>query len=268
MKRIKGFEWEDQPWFPSLIRQYMMDFLRFILSAGNLYEPITPILINGLKQTNSDVVIDLCSGAGGAVQSIQNNIKKATGKMIPFVLTDLYPNTKSYQQLQKEDNESLVYYKQSVNATCVPAALQGFRTIFSGFHHFDEENALKVLQNAVDANEGIAIFDGGNRSIGFMFLILLFHPVAFLLFTPFIKPFSLKRLLFTYLIPIVPLCTIWDGIVSVLRLYKPEELLALTKQIQYNKRYHWKSGFVTNQVGIRIAYLTGYPTVADSQLPL
>lgn len=260
MKRRTGFEWEDQPWFPSLIRQYMMDFLRFVFSVGNLYQPITPSLIEGLQQTKRDVIVDLCSGGGGAVPSIQNNIKKATGKTIPFLLTDLYPNITAYQQLEKDSHQSITYYKDAVDAALVPPALQGFRTIFSGFHHFDEKSAIKVLQNAADANEGIAIFDGGNRSIGFMLLILFFHPVAFFLFTPFIKPFSLRRLLFTYLIPIVPLCAIWDGIASVLRLYTPEELLLITKQIQ-GAPYQWQAGFVTNGVGIRIAYLIGYPKI-------
>ncbi len=264
MKRSKGFEWEDQPWFPSLVRQYMMDFLRFVLDVGNLYKPITPLLINGLQQTNRSVIVDLCSGAGGAVQSVQDNIKKLTGKIIPFILTDLYPNAKAFRPLQ-QDGSALSYHKEPVDATCVPITLQGFRTIFSGFHHFDEKMGVKVLQNAVEAGEGIAIFDGGNRSIGFMLLILLFHPVAFLLFTPFIKPFSVKRLLLTYLLPVVPFCTVWDGIASVMRLYKPDELLTLAGKVQGGETYTWQSGYVTNEVGIRIAFLTGYPK--DSALP-
>ena len=227
MKRIKGFEWEDQPWFPSFLRQYMTDFLRFILGVGNLYQPVTPILIEGLQQTNSRKIVDLCSGAGGAIQSVQKNIGKATGETIDFIVTDLYPNVRAYRQLQKETNGSITYSAEPVNATDVPSSLQGFRTIFSGFHHFDESTAQQVLQNAVDTGEGIAIFDGGSRSIWFILVIIIFHPVAFILFTPFIKPFSLQRLLFTYLLPVVPFCTIWDGIVSVLRLYSPVEFLRL-----------------------------------------
>ncbi len=263
MRRRHAFEWEDQPWFPSFLRQYMMDFLRFVLQTGNLYQPITSVLIDGLQQTKNDVILDLCSGAGGAVKSIQHNIKKATGKTISFVLTDLFPNMQAYKLLQKQTNGSIIFYMQPVDATCVPPGLQGFRTIFSGFHHFDEAAAKQVLQNAMDAGEGIAIFDGGNRSVFFIVLILIFHPVAFLLFTPFIKPFSLQRLLFTYLLPVVPLCTIWDGIASVLRLYKPDELLQLAHQTKNNLHvYKWQAGIVTNRIGIRITYLFGVPSAS------
>ncbi len=265
MKRIKGFEWEDQPWFPSFLRRCMTDFLRFILQTGNLYKPVTPLLIAGLQHTNSSRIIDLCSGAGGAVPGIQQNIKQATGKTIPFILTDLYPNTAAYRQIEQDTNGSIMYSSQAVNATHVPDSLHGFRTIFSGFHHFDENTAKKVLLNATDANEGIAVFDGGSRSVWFIILILIFHPPAFMLGTPFIKPFSVKRLLFTYLLPVVPLCTIWDGIVSVMRLYTPDELLLLATQTTKNKPYIWQSGIIANRAGIRIAYLIGYP--ATTALP-
>ncbi len=258
MKRRQGFEWEDQPWFPSFLRQYMMDFLRFVLNTGNLYQPVTPILLYALQQSGSTCIIDLCSGGGGAVQSIQKNMEQATGKTVPFVLTDLYP-TLSYSIYSEKNKNAISYYKDPVDATLVPSRLRGFRTIFSGFHHFDEPTAKKVLQNAVDNRQGIAIFDGGNRGIGFILLILFFHPIAFLLFTPFIKPFSLRRCLFTYLIPVVPLCTIWDGIASALRLYMPDELMALAKNTE-SSNYLWQSGFITNQLGLRIAYLTGYPS--------
>ena len=258
MKRIRSFEFEDLIWFPSFIRQYMMDFLRFVLHTGNLYKPVTPILINGLENTKNTDIIDLCSGAGGAIKSVQNNIKKLTGKLVPFTLTDKFPNVISYQQLQQSTNGSINYCSQSVDATDVPSSLKGFRTIFSGFHHFDETTAQQVLQNAVNANEGIAIFDGGSKSIYFILTILVFHPLAFIFFTPFIKPFSWRRLLFTYLLPVVPLCSIWDGIVSVLRLYTPEHLLLLAKQTD-SRHYTWQAGTVTNNVGIRITYLVGYP---------
>ncbi len=258
MQQWRYFEFEDQPWFPSFLRQYMMDFLRFVLHTGNLYQPITPILVRALQTTNSNTIIDLCSGAGGAVQSVQQNIQNSTGAAVSFILTDLYPNVAVYQQLQATSKGSISHCPESVDATNVPPQLKGFRTIFSGFHHFDEVTAQQVLQNAADAGEGIAIFDGGSKSLWFVLTILLFHPVAFLLCTPFIKPFSWRRLLFTYLLPVVPFCTVWDGVVSVLRLYTPAQLAALAQQTNHHN-YRWQHGMVTNRVGIRIAYLTGYP---------
>jgi hypothetical protein len=46
-------------------------------------------------------------------------------------------------------------------------------------------------------------------------------------FTPFMRPFLWKRLLFTYPLPCVPMICLWDGFVSQLRAYTPDELRAL-----------------------------------------
>ena len=249
MKRIKGFEWEDQSWFPHFLRQYMMDFLRFVLNTGNLYQPITKLLWQGLQQSGSRTVVDLCSGGGGAIPVVQKNLRKYSGAIVPFTLTDLYPNTEPGKRVQPQPGNTLFYYPHPVNAADVPQTLTGFRTMFSAFHHFDEDTAKTVLQNAVDAGEGIAIFDG-DRSVWFVLLILLFQPIAFLLFTPFIKPFSVKRLVFTYLLPVVPFCTMWDGVMSVLRLYRVADLLQLSREADKNGTYSWLAGKVDNRFGL------------------
>ncbi|MBC8172783.1 MAG: hypothetical protein H7X71_02655, partial [Chitinophagales bacterium] len=104
----------------------------------------------------------------------------------------------------------------------------------------------------------IGIFDGGDKNIFIILGIILIHPVIFFLFTPFFKPFRFSRLFFTYIIPVIPLCTIWDGVVSILRLYTPDELLKLAGEAD-NKNYVWKSGKVKNRFGMHITYLVGYP---------
>ena len=66
--------------------------------------------------------------------------------------------------------------------------------------------------------------------------------MAQLLLTPFFRPFRLSRLVFTYLLPLIPLTTIWDGVVSILRLYSPAELLALARRADPTGRLRWQAG--------------------------
>jgi len=87
---------------------------------------------------------------------------------------------------------------------------------------------------------------------------MIFHPLAFLIFTPFFKPFRFSRFFFTYLIPLIPLYTIWDGCVSVLRFYRPEELARMATETEPDN-YVWSSGKVKNKFGIHATYLIGYP---------
>jgi len=44
-----------------------------------------------------------------------------------------------------------------------------------------------------------------------------------LLLAPFVKPFSLGRLFFTYVVPVNVLTITWDGVISVLRARTAEQ---------------------------------------------
>ena len=260
--KFRGFEFEDQPWFPEIIRDSMTDYLRFLFRRFNLYKPVMPILKDALASSGSVRILDLCSGSGGAVEMIYADLKGTFSQDIKITLSDLFPSDLTYTYLSGKTRGGISGIITPVDAANVPAELKGFRTIFSGFHHFDKEKAEDVLKNAVGARQGIAIFDGGNRTIWMILLILIAHPFLLFFCTPFFRPFRFSRLLFTYLIPVIPFCTVWDGIISIIRLYSPDELMELAHKTN-SEQYTWISGKVRNKFGMSIAYLVGYPeTVA------
>ena len=260
--KFRGFEFEDQKWFPDVIRESMTDYLRFLFQEFNLYEPTFPLLKDALAKNNSTQIVDLGSGSGGANENIYNYLKQNYSSEIKINLSDLFPNVEAFQRIYYRTFGGIIFINTPVDATNVPSDAKGFRTMFSGIHHFNREKAKKVLRNAVDAGQGIGIFDGGNKNFLMVLLIIIFHPILLLLCTPFIKPFRISRLLFTYLIPIIPFCTVWDGIFSIFRLYKPKELLQMANEVE-NDNYIWTSGKVRNKFGMSIAYLIGYPTVEN-----
>lgn len=255
---IRLFEFEDQPWLPAAVRDGMTDYLRFIFSKGNFYEPVDSLIMELLQATGSDKIIDLCSGGGGAIEQVQENIYKKYSLELPVVLTDLFPNKPAYKFIQQQSSGRITFIDEPVNAANVNPSLNGVRTIFSAFHHFDPDTARQVMHDAVKARQGIGIFDGGDRNLLFAIAIVLLHPIAFVLLTPLFTPFKWSRLLLTYIIPVIPFCTVWDGVVSVMRLYQPHQLLEIAKSAE-NQHYTWRSGKVKNGYGMRITYLVGYP---------
>ncbi len=251
------FEFEDLPWFPDTIRQSMTDCLRFIITTIEIYNPAVPLIVEALQKTNSNQIVDLCSGGGGAIMQIQKQINLLSTKDVKITLTDKFPNTEAFQLITESSDGSILYSENSVDASDVPKSLKGFRTIFTAFHHFSKPYAKAVLQNAVRTKSGIGIFDGGDKNILVILGLILIHPFIFIFCTPFFKPFRISRLVFTYLIPIIPICQIWDGVVSVIRLYKPEELLAMAKEVD-DENYFWTAGKMKNRFGIHVSYLIGY----------
>ena len=256
--KMRLFEFEDQDWLPAAIREGMTDYLRFILNSGNFYEPVSPLLLELLQSTGSANFIDLCSGGGGTIEQVQKNMQQKYEQKISYILTDIFPNKPAYEFIKEKSGGDINYFPFPLNAAKVDATLKGTRTIFSSFHHFDSVAAKLVLEDAVAGGEGIGIFDGGDKNIFFAMAILLFHPVAFFLLTPFFRPFKWSRILFTYIIPVIPLCALWDGIVSVIRLYHPRQLLQMAGSIP-NSNYTWRAGKVKNKFGMHITYLIGYP---------
>jgi hypothetical protein len=253
------FEFEDFSWFPDTIRRSMVDYLSFFLRKTQFYKPIIPVLTDCLQHAPVQAVTDLCSGGGGPILQVQKWVQESTGSNIAITLTDKFPNTEAYEYIREQSGGSISYSATSVDATAVPASLTGMRTMFSAFHHFSPAMAKAGLKDAVAQQQPIAIFDGGDKHVLAMLGIILMHPVIFFCCTPFFRPFRFNRLLFTYLIPIIPICTVWDGIASIMRMYRPKDMLRMAQEADEQGRYIWASGKKRHPLGFHIAYLTGYP---------
>ncbi len=236
----------------------MTDFLRYFIGILNVYQPVTLLLLEVLQKTNENRIVDLGSGGGGAIEQVHQNLIRETSQKIEITLTDKFPNPAAWQYIRYKTDHAITFYADSVDANQVPDALKGVRTLFSAAHHFKPEQIKNILQAAVTQQKGICLFDGGDKN-PLMFLGSIFiQPLFFFIFTPFFRPFKISRILFTYLIPLIPFCTVWDGCVSLLRLYRPKELLQIAETILAHN-YIWKAGRVKNKLGLHVTYLIGYP---------
>lgn len=255
MGRIHLFEFEDQKWFPQKLRNYGTDFLQFLSNFAGIYKSIVPLLSEMLRSTGNNRIVDLGSGGGGGLLYINRQLQKSVPDL-QILLTDYYPNLPAlkYHALKAGN---INYITKPVDARLVPRDLNGLRTLFLLFHHFKPKEAQKILEDAIRANQPIAIFEGQERSIPSL-LAMFFSPVSVLFTTPFIRPFSAGRLFFTYLIPLVPLFVWWDGIVSSLRTYSAKEMEKLLKDTRDAYKYHWEMGKLSSGPA-KIPYLLGKP---------
>jgi hypothetical protein len=101
-----------------------------------------------------------------------------------------------------------------VDAASVDPGLSGVRTMFTFLHHFSPQVARRMLADAFHRRTGICVFEFTERAPGPVFGSLLPAPLMVLLPTPRIRPLTLSRLLFTYLVPVVPLTVTWDAVAS------------------------------------------------------
>ncbi|OON69019.1 class I SAM-dependent methyltransferase [Hymenobacter sp. CRA2] len=261
--RLHLFEFEDQSWFPNAVRAGMMDYLRFMITHLHTYRPIVPLLAEGLRRTGQTQVLELCAGAGGGTEDVLRALRAELVPEAQITLTDLYPQPAAWRHIEAQTQGAIRFAPEAVNALEVPAGLSGFRAVFSAFHHFRPAVGEALLRDAVRAGTGIGVFEGAGKHWAEILLALTVLPVAQLLITPFIRPFSLSRLFFTYLVPLIPLFTIWDGCVSILRMYPPEQLLALAHRADTAGQYTWQAGKVRHAWGPEVTYLIGWPKSAQ-----
>ncbi|HXG98689.1 MAG TPA: hypothetical protein VNJ06_16420 [Gemmatimonadales bacterium] len=231
-------EIHDLPSCPPSLRDALTEFLAFTANRAGAYAPVAPLLRRALARTGAHRIIDLCSGAGGPWRTLAAQVG------VPVVFTDLYPH-----------GDTVV----RVDARSVPAALDGFRTVFTAFHHFRPVEARAILADAVQRRQGIGVFEIARRApfeIGVVALTWLGTLAA----APFIRPWRWSRLLWTYLPPALPVVGTFDGIVSCLRTYSKPELRELVRGLD---TYDWDIGdFRGRWSPLRGSYLIGVPTLS------
>ena len=109
--RLHLFEFNDQPWLPSSIRNALTAYLYVAYRStpfGALFATQVAAL---MKETGSNKIVDLCSGAGGPVAIVEAELRKA-GATPQTTMTDLFPN--------KDTAGGIPYWPEPVDARHVP----------------------------------------------------------------------------------------------------------------------------------------------------
>lgn len=261
MKRLHLFEFTDLPWYPETFRRMQTDYLQFVATLGSGHHNLVPLFARAMQHAGTTEIVDLCSGGSGPWVRLREQLKQA-GLQVSIKLTDKYPDPESVNRWAGAASQGIEYLAEPVDATNVPAHLQGMRTLFEGFHHFKPYEARSILQDAFECKAAMGVFEATLKPpLGSVLLFIA--PVStlfgYFFFTPFMKPRRLSRFLWTYLIPLVPLATCWDGVISMLRVYSTAELHELTEPFQ-SEDYVWEIGEVSTGTPVFVfTYLIGYP---------
>lgn len=254
-KRRQLFEIQDFSWCPKAVRDGVTDLLVLNLKIVPLYEPAIPIL-SKLAKISHGKWVDLCAGAGGGSIQLKD---KMPGEIKDLVLTDLYPHSGIL------NSENTHYYPESVDARNVPTALQGFRTLFTSLHHLPDNVARDVLKNAMTSGTPIAAFEFTNRNLLTLLSVLPSFFFSFFLI-PFIFPWKLSRFFWTYIIPMIPMVTFIDIIMSCFRTRDENELKELVRTLN-SENYTWEIGRLPTYFQLELTFIVGKPkTDKTSQL--
>ena len=262
MKRIQLFEFEDFSWFPGWLRICMTNLIVILQKMIGIPEVLSGLIANILRKKNLLNIVDLGSGSGGVMPEVMESLRNDQNlKNIQMVLTDLYPNQEMYKKFNINRNDQISYLETSVDATNIANAPEGLKTMINSFHHMPPKKARAILESAQRTNQPLLIYEMGVNSIPLLiwWLLLPISLIIIIIMVLFMTPLTWRQIVFTYLIPIIPVCYAWDGQASLPRMYTLKDLDVLLEGLG-SDNYTWEKGYAKKKNGKKQGtYLLGLP---------
>lgn len=217
------------------------------------------------KSTSNDIELVRLNGAG----------KEAGGiEAVNFVLTDIHPHLEAWERAAKR-SDNVKFVRESVDAGDAPfdllAKVDGlpeeqrkkvFRLFSLAFHHFDDDAAIQILRNTLATSSGFCIVELQERSFDALVTMLALGPSLWIGSWYWFWG-DWTHLFWTYVIPIVPLVVVLDGLISAVRTRSGEEIMALMMKGEMEKemqgwrfedgrRMHtWPTGQLIYFIGVK-----------------
>lgn len=242
IRRFQLVEFNDRPWVPSAVRDTVVESLSRTLAWGHLLRGLVGPFEEFLAATGVREVLDIGAGGGGPASILADEIA-AAGRVPPrFVLTDLHPRPEVWRALAMARPGVLDFVEAPVDATQIPDDVSRgrARTIINVLHHFPPALAAAMLEDAVRRGVGVFVAEGFERNpLGFVPFAVAGLPA--LLLNPVISPRDrLLKAWLTWATPLALGVSVWDGIVSTLRVYTEEELRAMVEP--FGAGFTWTYG--------------------------
>lgn len=264
MKRVQLFEFEDFGWFPNTFRNSITNLIVVLHKMIKIDKAIAKLVDKTLKKEKLNSIVDLGSGSGGSMPLVLESVLRENPKAT-LTMTDLYPNPQAIKRFNNDGNDQITYHPQPVDATSISSAPSGLKTMMNCFHHMRPEQARSILKSAEETGEPLLIYEMAENKMPLILWWLLL-PISLcilivmcLLMTPFVKNLSWQQIVFTYLIPVIPLFYAWDGQASMPRLYSFSDIDELLKDCKSDK-YEWTKGIVFDENGKKKGtYVSGSP---------
>ena len=257
MKRHHLIEFNERSECPKFIRDSVVETLGLGLRWVKMGNIIGPPFAEFIQRAKVSKVLDLCTGTGVPISLLADWLNKNGEKAPSFVVSDLFPNHESFEDITQQDGLSIESVSESVNALDVDTTIEhDTRTIINSFHHFTPDMAEAILDDTVEKKKSIFIYEGFRRDPMGLAPTGPWMTLA-LLTNPWIAQRSrLFKIIFSFLIPIIPLIAMWDGFVSTLRVHTQEDLMGMTSKWPH---YEWRYSEHPYANGGRAVIFSGTP---------
>lgn len=265
MRRRHLFELADAPWLPGVIKDGVTDNLQLGLNMFRPYDVVIPKLAELLRHTGAAQVLDLGSGGAGPWRTVLDGLGQQ-GIRPTVILSDLQPSPDRLAEAVR-DLPDASYWPDPADARDLPPELRSVpvRTMFTALHHLREEDVRGLVACCVRDGVGLGAFEFTERRPREVLLSFFAAFTTTVVFAPtFWRGWSASGLARwatrIALSPVIALVNAWDGAVSVLRTYTPDEIRAILDAVPGTDAYAWEIGLAKAPgMSSRVLYVVGRP---------
>ena len=247
MKRIQLFEFEDFDWLPNVIRSGITSLIKVLHRMMGTSQVLAKIISETRDKFDFNQITDLGSGSGGPMIKTLTLLNESLpqNQKLQLLLTDKYPNQDVVERINNCTHSNIRYESESVDASLLGESPIGLKTMIASFHHMNPMDAKSILHSAEQSNQPILIYEIAKNNVPTLLwclllpLSLVILIIMSMLMTVVVRPIKLSQLLFTYLIPIIPIIYAWDGQASLMRTYTFEDIISMLPNSS-NDNYTWE----------------------------
>ncbi|QQS28922.1 MAG: hypothetical protein IPM47_19110 [Sphingobacteriales bacterium] len=266
MKRVELFEFEDFSWLPKYIRTGVTNLIKVFHRLIGTSDVLADLIEECQKKINFTQIVDLGSGSGGPMIDVIEKINKRNTQNDPIelLLSDKYPNENTVERINNLNLPNVNYLSNSVDASKIENIPNGLKTMIASFHHMKPKVAKQILKSAEKNREPILIYEIAENNIPFILWCLML-PISLIILvlmslfmTTLVRPLTYIQIIFTYIIPLIPLVYAWDGQASLMRTYTIKDIESMIGQCN-DESYIWEVRKVNKKNGKKAGYyIFGY----------
>jgi len=226
MKFPHLFEFIDVERWPQSIRQTE----REVLECGNskpfrtYYEWVANEVFIAANKIKAKKIVELGAGPAPITKLLANKNWTFETKLIP---SDINPDLESYREISSLHPGKISFDEKPHDFSKPFDWGQGALLVLSAtLHHLPWKLRIQVLNAMLSSAECVIIFEPV-RKTAFSALSVLFASVVVPLLLPLLyfprRDGRIRRFLLCWLIPVVSICFLWDGVISCLRQWNDKD---------------------------------------------
>jgi len=225
LKTFNVYQFNADPKLPSPLRQSLLETFEVCNEVlASFYADVAREVLADARAHGLKNIVELGAGHAPLTRLMVND---PASQGLHFVICDLIPAVEQYEELARQHPERITALSESVDFS-VPRTwpAETLLVLCAAIHHVPTQTRPAIIHALSMSADRVMVFAPVRKTWRSLFLSMsIFFPAVALPLLLWNKPGSLRRLLWCWLIPVVPLIALWDGFGGSLRQWSDREWL-------------------------------------------